>query len=114
MEHREYQKSDRGHLSTFQEDKQTGKIHKCGGKQPGAGKKRAHVSGYKQVKSLLWKNISLHTSIFNDWVKLKEDLGFKDHSHFAHYLLDTASSASPGSPHGQSETQAQRFVYLVI
>ena len=64
-----------------------------GGKRRGSGRKRPldSCSSYKEVKFLLWKNISLHTSVYDDWNEMKKDRGFKDHSSFARFFIDSVS-----------------------
>ena len=47
-------------------------------------------SSYKKVKFLLWKNISLHTNVYDDWNEMKKH-GYKDHSSFARFLLNSVA-----------------------
>ena len=48
-----------------------------GGRRYGAGRKRVHEHGYKTARDLLWKTISVHTSIFEQWKKEQDRRGFK-------------------------------------
>ena len=56
-----------------------------GGSRRGVGRKRLHEGGYRNVQNILWKDITVHTDVFNEWVK---DLyGFTNNSDFAGFLL---------------------------
>ena len=73
---------DNGRPSTSTDGKHGGKRFKSGRKE----------TGYKQVRSLLWKNISFHTDVYHKWMETRERLNYKDHSSFAMFLLDKIAS----------------------
>ena len=58
------------------------------GKRCGAGRKRLHEEGYESVRGLIWKTISLHDYVFEDWVKERRRLGFASNNDFALFLLE--------------------------
>ena len=60
-----------------------------GGKREGSGRKKKYGdSGYKRVKGLLWKNITVHTHVHDEWTRLREQHGFKNNTDFATHLLE--------------------------
>ena len=45
----------------------------AGGKREGSGRKKKYGdSGYKRVKGLLWKNITAHTHVHDEWTRLRD------------------------------------------
>ena len=66
-----------------------------GGSRRGAGRKRLHEGGYRNVQNILWKNITVHTDVFNEWVKMKDLSGFTNNSDFAGYLLEILMKSRP-------------------
>ena len=65
------------------------------GSRRGAGKKRLHEGGYRNVQNILWKNITVHTDVFNEWVKMKDLYGFTNNTDFAGFLLDILKKSRP-------------------
>ena len=65
---------------------------KQGGNRRDAGRKRVHDVGYRSVRNVLWKNISIHSSIFDDWIQERHRHGIKNNSEFAIFLLDNAKN----------------------
>ena len=68
--------------------------HQHGGQRRGSGRKRIYEAGYENVRSLACKTISIHTDIYEDWIREKQRHGFKDHSSFAKCLLEFAMNCT--------------------
>ena len=60
----------------------------AGGRRVGAGRKRVHDGGYKNVRDRLWKSLAVHTEVFEEWTRVREERGFQNNSTFATYLLN--------------------------
>ena len=63
-----------------------------GGTRHGAGRKRIHEEGYKSVPNVLWKSISVHTNVYEEWLKERQRRGFTNNSNFARFLLENLKS----------------------
>ena len=63
-----------------------------GGTRHGAGRKRIHEEGYKSVRSVLWKSISVHTNVYEEWLKERQRRGFTNNSDFARFPLENLKS----------------------
>ena len=62
-----------------------------GGRRKGPGVKRLHERGYKDVYCILWKNITVHTDVFNKWVRMKH-ISRKELTTGTHIVNDTTTS----------------------
>lgn len=61
------------------------------------------------MKDLLWKNMSLHTEVFNEWLKLRERFGFKNNTDFGRFLLGNVSKLRPHfTPENTLGNESQR------
>ena len=58
-----------------------------GGKRRGAGRKRIYESGYKAYQTSLWRSISIHAELFDEWEELRNRFLFKSNTEFAEHLL---------------------------
>ena len=47
-----------------------------GGRRVGAGRKRVHDGGYKNVRDRLWKSLAVHTEVFEEWTRVREECDF--------------------------------------
>ena len=93
----------------------------AGGKRRGSGRKRLYEEGYESVHGLIWKTMSLHTNIFEQWTNERKRRGFKTNNDLAIFLLEIAKTRPAGqSTSGestltigeepQSETMSMRYV----
>ena len=48
----------------------------AGGRRVGAGRKRVHAGGYKNVRDRLWKSLAVHTEVFEEWTRVREESDF--------------------------------------
>ena len=48
----------------------------------------------KRVRSVIWKTFSVHTEVYEEWMRERESYGFKDNSSFARFLLERAKSSN--------------------
>ena len=69
-------------------------VRSRGGKRRGSVKKRKHEEGYENVRSSLWKTISLHANVYEEWMALRTAHNFKENSAFAQFLLKRAANAA--------------------
>ena len=69
-------------------------VRSRGGKRRGSGRKRKHEEGYENVRSSLWKTISLHANVYEEWMALRTAHNFKENSAFAQFLLKRAANAA--------------------
>ena len=86
----------------------------AGGKREGAGRKKKYGdSGYKRVKGLLWKNITVHTHVHDELTRLREQDGFKNNADFATHLIEmkTTQATQLNSPSTSifGERDCQRY-----
>ena len=58
-----------------------------GGKRVGSGRRRVHEEGYSSVHNQLWRSISIHTSVYEEWQKKRKEQAFPYNSEFASFLL---------------------------
>lgn len=82
------------------ERQRTGK----GGKRRGSGRKRVHEEGYESVRSQLWKNISVHATVYEEWTEQRNKLKFTNHTEFARFLLENLTKQGQG---GQTTPRAR-------
>lgn len=80
-----------------------------GGRRVGAGRKRVHEGGYKSVKDLLWKNLTVHTEVFEEWSRIREICGFRNNSDFAVHLLNNMKTHNTSGDNTQTD-QSLRYV----
>ena len=73
-----------------------------GGSKRGAGRKRLHEGGYRNIQNILWKNVTVHTNVFNAWIKMKDIYGFTNNSDFAGFLLDILKKRRPDANTGEN------------
>ena len=71
------------------------KLH--GGKRRGSGRKRKHEEGYDKARTVIWRTISLHKDVYDEWIDLRSSSNIKDNSEFARYLLQCVKD-STGQP----------------
>ena len=45
------------------------KLH--GGKRRGSGRKRKHEEGYDKARTVIWRTISLHKDVYDEWIDLR-------------------------------------------
>ena len=88
--------------------------HRAGGKREGSGRKKKYGdSGYKRLKGLLWKNITVHTHVHDEWTKLREQHGLKNNTDYATHLLEmkTTQATQLNSPSTSifGERDCQRY-----
>ena len=97
----ESSKSDTDTEQTFRRPSEPGPsfrapeaVRSRGGKRRGSGRKRKHEEGYENVRSSLWKTISLHANVYEEWMALRTAHNFKENSAFAQFLLKRAANAA--------------------
>ena len=69
-------------------------VNRHGGKRRGSGRKRTYESGYENLRSVIWKTISIHAEIYDEWISERTRHGYKDNSGFAQLLLDSAKNTT--------------------
>ena len=77
---------DEDNFRVSEQPTEKGKV--AGGRRVGAGRKRVHNGGYKNVRDRLWKSLAVHTEVFEEWTRVSEESGLQNNSTFATYLLN--------------------------
>ena len=70
---------------------------KRGGRRRGSGRKRIHESGYKSVQTCIWRSVSIHAELFDEWEELRKRFHFKSNTVFATHLLQLFKSSKGDS-----------------
>ena len=76
-----------GSDDTFRVPEQPAPVSSHGGRRRGAGRKKVHEGGYTAVRDLQWKTVAMHSNVFEEWVRHRDRLEFKNNTDFAQYLL---------------------------
>ena len=74
---------------------------KRGGRRRGSGRKRIHESGYKSVQTCIWRSVSIHAELFDEWEELRKRFHFKSNMVFSTHLLQLFKSSKGDSSRGQ-------------
>ena len=97
----ESSKSDTDTKQTFRRHNEPGPsfrapeaVRSRGGKRRSPGRKRKHKEGYENVCSSLWKTISWHANVYEEWMALRTAHNFKENSAFAPFLLKRVANAA--------------------
>ena len=70
---------------------------KRGGRNGGSGRKRIRESGYKSVQTCMWRSVSIHADLFDEWEELRKRFHFKSNTVFATHLLQLFKSSKGDS-----------------
>ena len=62
------------------------------GKRRGSGRKRKHDERYENIRSSIWRTISMHKDVYDEWIHMREQHNFKDNTTFARFLLQRAQN----------------------
>ena len=63
-----------------------------GGKRIGAGRKRVYEEGYANIRNGIWKSISVHREVYEEWQQERTARGITSNTDFARYLLKNLKS----------------------
>ena len=86
------------------------------GRRRGAGRKRVYKAGYQTIHDMLWKTISIHTSVFKEWTREWERCSFKNNFDFARFLSDNGKTQQERGIDTTSiseSTRMQRYVEMI-